>query len=143
MKKGKTSKLSLIDFAKITYGTVDSKKLNSIYINLQTWVKPKEANDNWERVVLNLSRSIKHTVHENINEDLFEENFIVDLDLRSSGIQEDKKSFMNLEINLFTKDAIVDFKSPMMRKSVENAIAGVLKDNFVKNNYFTFHPSKK
>lgn len=143
MKKGKTSRLNLIDFAKINYGTVDSKKLNSIYINLQTWAQPKEANDNWERVVLNLSRSIKHTIHEYINVDLFEENFIVDLDLRSSGIQENKKSFLNLEINLFTKDDISDFKSPVVRKSVETAIAGVLKDNLIQNNYFTFHHSKK
>ena len=96
MKKGKTSKIQGFKIAKVVYGTVDSFELNSIYLNIQTWVEPKDDVENWSRVVLNLSRSIKHTIYNNINKELFNENFIVDLDLRSSGICLNKKSFLNL-----------------------------------------------
>jgi hypothetical protein len=110
MKKGKTIKINQYESLKTSYGTVDSKNLKSLYINLQTWVLPKDEYENWERIVGNLSREIKHSVYESLNRELFQENFIVDLDLRTSGIQVGKKSFMNLEINLFTKNEL-DFKS--------------------------------
>jgi hypothetical protein len=58
MKKGKTSKISGFKNSKITYGTVDSFELKSLYLNIQTWVEPTKESDNWNRVVLNLSRAI-------------------------------------------------------------------------------------
>ena len=101
MKKGKTSKLELFQDAKCYYGSVDATELKSIYLVLQTWVTPTQERDNWERVVGTISRTIKHKVLEVYNKSLFKEHFIVDLDLRTSGIQYKKRSFMNLEINLF------------------------------------------
>ncbi len=101
MKKGKTSKLSGFRNSKITYGTVDSKNFKSLYLNLQTWVEPKKDVENWTRVVLNMNRSIKHSIFNNIDKQMFDEKFIVDMDLRTSGLALKKKSFMNLEINLY------------------------------------------
>ena len=46
---------------------------------------------------------------------VFEKFNIVDLDLRSSGIQKGKRSFMNLEITLFVKES-TDFKSLILRE---------------------------
>ena len=42
MKKGKTSQLKGFKTAKVLYGTVDSVKLKSLYLNIQTWVEPIE-----------------------------------------------------------------------------------------------------
>jgi hypothetical protein len=41
MKKGKSVKLNLSNHFKSVYGTVDSKNLKSVYINIQSWVDPK------------------------------------------------------------------------------------------------------
>ena len=68
MKKGKTSKISGFKNSKITYGTVDSFELKSLYLNIQTWVEPTKESDNWNRVVLNLSRAIKHTIFNHLKE---------------------------------------------------------------------------
>ena len=94
MKKGKTSLLHGFKTAKIVYGTVDSIKLKSLYLNIQTWVEPIYESENWTRTVLNLSRSVKHSIYESINKTIFNDKFIVDLDLRSSGLNPNKKSFM-------------------------------------------------
>ena len=59
MKKGKSVKLNLYNPIKSVYGTVDSKNLKSVYINIQSWVTPKEDYDNWNRIVSNLGREIK------------------------------------------------------------------------------------
>lgn len=141
MKKGKTIKINQYDSLKTSYGTVDSKNLKSLYINLQTWVLPKDEYENWNRIVGNLSRDIKHSVYESLNTELFQENFIVDLDLRTSGIQVGKKSFMNLEINLFTKNEI-DFKSSIIKESVKKIIREIYKNCIIKNTKFLFSASK-
>ena len=142
MKKGKTAKLSGFKSSKITYGTVDSKNLKSIYINIQTWVQPKDDYEKWTRIVLNMSRAIKHVVFNCIDKEMFDEKFIADLDLRTSGIQYKKRSFMNLEINLFLMNEI-DFKSPELKKSIKEIVNSIHNDVFKGNEYFKFHVSKK
>jgi hypothetical protein len=141
MKKGKTVKINQYPSLKTTYGTVDSKNLKSLYLNIQSWVQPKDEYDNWDRIVSNLSREIKHSVLESLNTKYYKSFFIVDLDLRTSGIQVDKKSFMNLEINLFT-NVEMDFKSNEIKDSIRMIIRQIYKDCVIKNKFFLFYPSK-
>jgi polyribonucleotide nucleotidyltransferase len=141
MKKGKSVKLNLYSPIKSVYGTVDSKNLKSLYINIQSWVSPKFDHENWNRVVCNLSREIKHSVYNSIDSQLFKETSIVDLDLRTSGISHGKKSFFNLEVNLYTNKEM-DFKSSEIKESVKKIIKDIVRDNVVENKYFDFSLSK-
>ena len=127
MKKGKTTKINGFRTSKVHYGTVDSKEFKSLYLNIQTWSEPKIESENWTRVVLNMNRAIKHSVYQNIDKTLFDNKFIVDMDLRTSGLQLKKKSFMNLEINLFLNQEI-DFKSPKLKKSLKNLTKEIYND---------------
>jgi hypothetical protein len=142
MKKGKSIKLNLYNSIKIVYGTVDSKNLKSVYINIQSWVTPRDEYENWNRIVSNLSREIKHSVYESNNIEIFQEKSIVDLDLRTSGILYGKKSFLNLEINLYIKEEI-DFKSPEIKESIKKIVQTIYKNNIQKNKYFDFSNTKK
>ena len=142
MKKGKTSQIDGFDNAKITYGTVDSVNLKSIYLNIQTWVEPITEVEDWNRIVLNLSRNIKHSIYEVMNEDVFTKTFIVDLDLRSSGLSILKKSFMNLEINFYLNDSEIDFKDEKIRKTLSKITYEIFKENFKNNKYFNFYLTK-
>ena len=142
MKKGKSVKLQLFNPIKSVYGTVDSKNLKSVYINIQSWVTPKKEFDNWNRVVSNLGREIKHSVFDSINTKIFQEKSIVDLDLRTSGISHGKKSFFNLEINLYTTSEI-DFKSLEIKDSIKQIVKSVYRNNINQNKYFDFSISKK
>ena len=143
MKKGKTSFLQGFKTAKIVYGTVDSINLKSLYLNIQTWVEPIYECDNWTRTVLNLSRSIKHSIYESINKQIFDDKFIVDLDLRSSGLNLNKKSFMNLEINFYLSQEDLDFKGNEIKQSLQNITEKIFKDNFLNNENFNFYLTKK
>jgi hypothetical protein len=142
MKKGKSVKLNLFNPIKSTYGTVDSKNLKSVYINIQSWVTPKYETDNWNRIVCNLSREIKHSVFNSIDLILFKENTIVDLDLRTSGISNGKKSFFNLEVNLYTLTEL-DFKSIELKESIKKIVKNIFRENIKQNKYFEFSISKK
>lgn len=141
MKKGKTTKINGFRTSKVHYGTVDSKEFKSLYLNLQTWVEPKEEYENWNRIVLNMNRSVKHSIFQSIDKNLFDDKFIVDLDLRTSGLHLKKKSFMNLEINLFLKQEI-DFKSTKLKKSLKNIIKEIYSDILTRNEYFKFYLTK-
>lgn len=141
MKKGKCVKLNLYSPIKTTYGTVDSKNLKSIYINIQSWVTPKMEEGNWKRIVGCLVRDIKLSVHDVIDKKLFNEKTIVDLDLRTSGINFGKKSFFNLEINLYTLEPI-DFRDSKIKDSIKKIIKNIYKNEIIGNEYFDFYLSK-
>ena len=71
-----------------------------------------------------------------------QEKSIVDLDLRTSGISKGKKSFFNLEINLYTLREM-DFKCDEIKESIKNIVKSIYKNNVVQNKYFEFSISKK
>jgi hypothetical protein len=141
MKKGKTCKLNGFRTSKVVYGTVDSKEFKSLYLNIQTWVEPKVEVLNWQRLVLNMNRAVKHSVFTNLDKTLYNDNFIVDLDLRTSGLQLKKKSFMNLEITLFLKEPN-DFKSLKIKKSLKNLTKEIYSDVLTNNKNFKFYLTK-
>lgn len=142
MKKGKTTKLNIFGNAKCFFGTVDSKELKTIYVVLQTWVEPKEELESWTRVTGNIKRQIQHTLLEVVDPLHFEKHNIVDLDLRTSGIQVGKKSFLNLEVTLFVKDKHMDFKSPILKNKIKQMITAVYNDDLYHCKYFTLSKSK-
>lgn len=141
MKKGKTSKLELFRDAKCYYGSVDTTELKSIYLVLQTWVTPKMEKENWNTTVGSITRTIKHKILDILNKQLFKEFFIVDMDLRTSGIKLTKSSFLNLEITLFTKDN-VEFKSENMTTEMSNIIKEIYTKVLSNSKYFTIQYSK-
>ena len=142
MKKGKSAKINSYDDYKITYGTVDSKNLKSIYLNIQTWVEPKCEINNPQRSVGVLSNKIKHTALDNLNRNLFKNNVIVDVDLRSSGIQLNKKSFMNLEFVFYVTDKELDIKSETIKNTMVHITDSLVRNVFQQNDYFTFSRTK-
>lgn len=142
MKKGKSVKLNLFNPIKSVYGTVDSKNLKSVFINIQSWVTPKKEEENWNRVVGNLNRQIKHSILNSNKSEIFQTKTIVDLDLRVSGISAGKKSFFNLEVNLFANENL-DFKSEILKKEIKQIIKSIYVNNIEKNNYFEFSKCKK
>ena len=141
MKKGKTAKINGFRTSKVIYGTVDSKEFKSLYLNLQTWAEPKEDYETWTRITQNMSRSIKHSVYDNIDKTLFDDKFIIDMDLRTSGLHMKKKSFLNLEINLFLIDE-VDFKDTKLKRKLKSIIKGIYDDVLNNNEYFKFYLTK-
>jgi hypothetical protein len=81
-------------------------------------------------------------VFDSIDTSIFTLNSIVDLDLRTSGINYGKKSFLNLEINLFA-DKELDFKSNDVKNSIKKVVKNIQDSNIIPNKYFNFTLTKK
>jgi len=63
------------------------------------------------------------------------------MDLRTSGIALNKRSFMNLEITFFIKEK-VDFKSIRLKNSIKDIIKIIQKEVFESSKLFDFYLTK-
>jgi hypothetical protein len=141
MKKGKSCVLKGYKNLKCSYGTVDAKNLKSIYLNIQSWVEPKEYYEDWSKQVSYFTKVVKNLLSEIIDKFIFELKYIVDMDLRTSGISLNKRSFMNLEITFFIKEK-VDFKSIRLKNSIKDIIKIIQKEVFESSKLFDFYLTK-
>jgi metal-sulfur cluster biosynthetic enzyme len=137
-KFGKEKKLFKTESFRVKYGTIDALKLNAIYINIDSWVEPKEI-INFDSNIRLTRKNIISKLNQVIDKEIFLENFIVDLDLRSSGMCLNKKSFMSIEVTLYPKKH-VKFNSDLVKNQIKNVALSTI-DTVQKNN-FNFYSKK-
>ena len=143
MKRGKELKLDLNPNYKIKLGTVDNKNPKTIYINLSAWgqLKTYDPETNYDTVINKLRNRIKHNIN-SFNIDAFHKGkYIVDLDMRSSGIKPTKRSFMSCEITLFQKNNIPLNNLEIIDPSKE-IINSVIDNCLDDNSHFVFYKTK-
>jgi hypothetical protein len=137
-KFGKEKALFKNDSFRVKYGTIDASKLNALYINVESWVQPNEI-INFDNKIRTIRKDIISKLKENLDKTFFYENFIVDLDLRSSGLSLNKKSFMFIEVTVYPKK-FIKFNSEALTNQV-TILALQTIDTVQKNNFKFF--SKK
>lgn len=137
-KFGKEKTLFKNDSFRVKYGTIDASKLNALYIDVESWVQPNEI-INFDNKIRIIRKDIISKLKENLDKTFFHENFIVDLDLRSSGLSLNKKSFMFIEVTVYPKK-FIKFNSEVLMNQVKN-LASITIDTVQKNNFKFF--SKK
>ncbi len=140
MKTGKFIPLGYYKNIKIGYGTIDHKNLKTIYLKFSAWLLP-EIEDDYEKIIFKTRRDIKNLILTK-NNDFFKKESIVDLDIRTKGVKLEKKSFMNLEITLFTKDQF-DIKEKNAKSLIKSIFTEVIDKNLVNKNLFNFHKNKQ
>lgn len=143
MSRGKEILLDENEKFLIKIGTIDSKNPKSIFLTISSWTTPKREEINYERMVSNLRKKIKQKIYDIQDERLFNPNrTIVDLDLRSSGISLNKKSFMFCEITMFQND-LLPIKSDPLMGYFKNITNRLIRDVFNEDCSFDFNKSKK
>lgn len=141
IKTGKKLNLPLDERFKISYGTVNVKNPISIYLQMSTWIKPLEDYENYENLIKKLTKEYKQSLNYTLKNSFFNERkWIVDLDLRSSGMERDKKSFMSVDTVLFYHEPQDPFREEILT-FVKNRCAELLKV-FTENNGIECFPKK-
>lgn len=147
MKTGKEIKNNTFKKYNVTFGSVDNKNAKSVYINLSSWIQPKENDEslNYNRCIKNINKKIRQTVYNLLNSENtpFLKNLtIIDLDIRESGIKYGKRSFMSCEITLYTSEEI-PINDEYMKEMLAKIYSSVIKNVFEVNEIFNFHKKKK
>jgi hypothetical protein len=140
MKKGKFIPVTKHNNVKIGYGTVDSKNLKTIYIQLNSWVQPTIDENDFIKLISRTRRKIKDKISD-LKSEFFKKESIVDLDIKTNGIKINKRSFMDLEITLFV-DRPFDVKSIEISNIVENLSKEIIDNFLIDRTLFNFNEKK-
>ena len=141
MKTGKFIALGHYENVKIGYGTVNYKDLKTIYIKLNSCLAPENEDEDFDNILSKSKRKIKLRIYD-LQSDLFKKESIVDLDVRTKGIKVGKKSFLNLEMTLFTKKTF-DIQSEELKNIIQELIENIVDDDLDNKMLFNFHQNKK
>ena len=140
MKTGKFITLGYYKNVKIGYGTVDHKALKTIYIKLNSWVAPENEDDDFDEILSKTKRKVKLRIY-NLQSHLFKKESIVDLDVRTKGIKLGKRSFLNLEITLFSEKHF-DIRSKELKCIIKKLIIDIVDMDLNNKILFNFSQNK-
>lgn len=139
MKIGKFIQLGYYDNIKIGYGSVDCKNLKTIYIKLNSWVEPLDEVD-YAAIISKSRKSILKKIYF-LNNSLFKKECIVDLDIKTKGVKLKKRSFMDLEITLFTTECF-EIKNKKTNIMILSIIKNIIDDHLNDKIFYNFHKTK-
>ena len=141
MKIGKYIPLGTYNDVKIGYGTVDHKNLKTIYLKLNSWIRPENETDDFDSLINKTRRKIKEQIY-GLRTPYFKSQCIVDLDIRTKGIKMEKRSFMNLEITLYVENGF-DVKTKDTKNFIKDILINTIDTSLSNKKLFNFHKSKK
>jgi hypothetical protein len=141
MKIGKYIPLGEYKNVKIGYGTVDCKNLKTVYLKLNSWVQPNDDDYNFETLLSKSRKKIKNYIND-LSDEKFKSQCIVDLDVKTKGIKLDKRSFMNLEITLFVNQQF-DVKHKEIKDHIKKIMVNIIDDSLTNKNLFNFYMNKR
>lgn len=140
MKKGKFITIGSYNNVKLGYGTVDSKNLKTIFIQLNSWIQPTNNTDDFDKLINKSRRKTKELIRD-LKSDYFKLESIVHLDIKTNGVRTDKRSFMDLEITLFVNKEF-DVRSKEIKDIVYNLSKNVIDEVLIDETLFNFHEKK-
>ncbi len=141
MKLGRYIPLGDHKNVKIGYGTINHKNLKTIYLSLNSWLEPSEICEDYDAILRSSKNKIKRLVH-NLGHGLFREESIVDLDVRTKGIKKEKRSFMNLEVTLYTLKQ-VNVKDKDLKTDMYGLLCEIIDTCLDNELLYNFHKKKK
>ncbi len=139
MKVGKYIPLGDYENVKLGFGTVDFINLKTIYIKFNSWLLPID-DDDFDLIISTTRRLIKEIIYKKSN-NLFKPQSIVDLDIKSKGIKAEKKSFMDLEITLYTINQF-DIKDKLIKNYIKKLSTDIIDNALINKNLFNFSKTK-
>ena len=140
MKKGKFITIGSYNNVKLGYGTVDSKNLKTIFIQLNSWIQPTNNTDDFDKLINKSRRKTKELIRD-LKSDYFKLESIVHLDIKTNGVRTDKRSFMDLQITLFVNKEF-DVRSKEIKDIVYNLSKNVIDEVLIDETLFNFHEKK-
>lgn len=143
VKKGKQIKINDIKEFNIIVGTVDNKLSTSVYFNITGWAEPLDIEADNNSAIKELNKIIRKKTYEFLDKKLFNSNrFLIDFEIKQSGLSINRRSYMSCEITLFK---INDFKiqNNIINDSLMSLINDLIENVFKDNKNFKFYKTKK
>lgn len=144
MGRGKEIKLETPFEYNIVSGTVDNKNPKSIYVQISAWGKPKKYEEiNYDFVIKNKAKGVKQKLFQILDEDFFyKKKTIVDFNMASSGISNEKRSYMSVELTFFKKEPLLPINSDNLQSKISYISEKLISEFFERDDHFEFYRKK-
>lgn len=139
MKIGKFIQLGYHENVKMGYGSVDCKNLKTVYLKLNSWVTPMNEID-YDSVISKVRKSIINKIYL-LQNGAFKRECIVDIDIKTKGVKLNKKSYMDIEITLYTT-GFFEIKNKSFSIMVQNILKSIIDKDLNNEQIFNFSKSK-
>lgn len=128
----------------VVYGTVDNKNPKSLYLIISGWSELKSSEiTNYSTCIRQLTKEIKTKLHDELDSNLFQVNrTIVDFDMRESGIEYGKRSYMNCEITLYQKNSF-KLQEKIIQENLDKISHDIVRKVLDDATCFNFYKTKK
>lgn len=148
MKKIKSeSKFQDNDF-KIKIGTMDKKNPEVVYIELGSYISPKEERETYKPYISRIEKKTKSLIENVIQESgMCKNGFIFVSDIADERVAMNKKSYFEMQVFIKPTDEIktcgkfVDLTKKINEECVSKIIPGIKK--YIKENGFEYFKSRK
>lgn len=146
MKYNRGTEMTLNKFKSLSVvvGSIDKHNPKTLYIRISGWGNPinyYEDND-YKSIIRKFDKQIRSNLFRELNLDFNKTMSMVDLDMRDSGIINNKSSFMSCEITLFQINNYL-LESEEISKEVNRIVKVIIDDVFENNKYFKFFKKKR
>jgi len=139
-KKNKEFKINTNSY-RIKYGGIKYNDNKSIFIKINGWGETLIEEENFKPILNKIKKDIHLKIKNKKVNNFLNDFFIVDFDMRESGIKKGKKSFMNCTINLYQKH-----NKPLhdndIQKEIKSVINTVITEVLDKTQHFNFNSTK-
>jgi len=141
--RGTEFKINKYSNYNVAFGAMNKNKPKSLYIKISAWANPESnSNENYRHVIKKITKRVKTHLYNNTNANKFDINkTMIDLDMRESGINYGKSSFMSCEITLYQHNHHL-LKSNIMMDELSHITNDIIKNVFIKDEYFKFYKKK-
>lgn len=122
---------------KLKIGTTNKLNPQVIYIEGRGFISPTEERESYERDLYEIKHTFNKTIGNNIKKyGIFENNYILDFQIATSGIKIDKKSFMSFQFLLKQANRVEKLKDIKVHASdMINDIVYSLSEDINKHHY--------
>ena len=139
MKVGKFIRLGYHENVRMGYGSVDCRNLKTVYLKLNSWVTPTDEID-CDNVISKTRKSIINKIYL-LQNAAFKKECIVDFDVKTKGIKLNKRSYMDIEITLYTT-GFFEIKNKTFSLMIQNILKNIIDENLNNKKIFNFSRTK-
>lgn len=126
----------------IKVGVVDKNLQNIIYIVGNTWIEPKFEDVDYSDSVYKLEKSFNYHIKQLINKSNFNTQSIYIIDIKKSGINFNKRSFIDFELHLKHNDKNFNYKDEPYRSEIINLLNTLIEKVFDLSDFKCFYKKK-
>ena len=128
---------------KLKVGTINKKNPSVIYIDGSTFISPVLDKDDYTNDIKNLKKDlITRIKNDLLRSNLFKSKYILDFDVKTSGLKQNKKSFLSFQCHLCQNNIIPFGEITKKSNDIINIFINNIEKDFNKENFIIFKTKK-